>query len=84
MTAMKEKDRVGASVALIGYVCTTASHFEENGSIDHLTIHEREWAYCHGDVRTSGHEWRPTGGTTLTEIKMIARAARQNGHAKPD
>ena len=71
---------MGTTEPTIGYVCTRTTHLVENGAVDHLTIHDRQWAYCHGDVRESEHDWQPTGGTTLTELKSLARAARQNGN----
>ena len=81
---MDEKRRVETRGPTIGFICTTSAHFELNGAVDHLTIHEREWAYCHGNVRDGGNEWKPTGGATLYELQSLARAARQNGHPKAD
>ena len=70
---------------MVGYVCAAATHFVANGQVDHLTIHEREWAYCPGDVRMGEHEWKATGGSTLTELQSIARASRQrNGQPVAD
>jgi hypothetical protein len=43
-----------------------------NGS-DHLTIHERSWAYCPRDVRLSEHAWEQTGGIGVHDVERFAR-----------
>jgi hypothetical protein len=62
-------------MAVIGYVCTTPAH--RNGAVtsDHLTIHERAWAYCPHDSRADGHTWEATGGIEFTELQLRIRRA---------
>ena len=68
---------------LIEYFCMRAEHnAAQNGDIsDHLTIHERAWAYCSKDVRLDGHVWEPTGGVAATDIERFARG-RDARHAR--
>ena len=40
---------------------------------DHLTINQREWAYCAKDSRLPGHVWEPTGGIPVSEVERFAR-----------
>ena len=40
---------------------------------DHLTINDREWAYCAKDSRLPGHVWEPTGGVTISEAERFAK-----------
>ena len=54
----------------------TAEHRDapNGGTIsDHLTINEREWAYCAKDSRLPGHMWERTGGVTISEVERFAR-----------
>jgi hypothetical protein len=54
----------------------TAEHRDapNGGTVsDHLTINEREWAYCAKDSRLAGHIWEPTGGVTISEVERFAR-----------
>lgn len=73
---------VGTVGARIGFVCTEPAHLDQNGTpSDHLTIHDRAWAYCPRDARAGGHEWKPTGGVPLTDIEMVVRGMRiKNGN----
>jgi hypothetical protein len=69
---------MGTAGARIGYACWATAHLDRNGAfVDHLTIHEKEWAYCPMDVRKTGHEWKPTGGVILSELEMVVRAKRE-------
>ena len=64
--------------ARIGFICMTPAHLNKNGAlVDHLTINEKEWAYCPSNVRIAGHDWKPTGGVTLTELDMVVRRMRE-------
>lgn len=40
---------------------------------DHLTINEREWAYCAKDSRLAEHVWEPTGGMTIAAVERFAK-----------
>jgi hypothetical protein len=76
---------MGTAGARIGFVCVTSAHLNRNGAlVDHLTVHEKEWAYCPSDVRESEHEWKPTGGATLGELEILVRGmrARVTGEAR--
>ena len=71
--------------ALVAYICMRPEHRDADGAIpDHLTVHEKEWAYCPSDVRESEHEWKPTGGATLGELEILVRGmrARVTGEAR--
>ncbi len=58
--------------ALVHYRCVNPRHREAPGSgSDTLTIHERKWAYCPHDIRARGHEWKDTGGLTMTDLKLL-------------
>lgn len=69
---------MGTAGPRIGFVCRSAAHVSTNGAlVDHLTIHEKEWAYCPFDVRKGEHHWKPTGGVTLGEIEIAVRGMRE-------
>ncbi|HEY7624848.1 MAG TPA: hypothetical protein VIA63_07465 [Candidatus Limnocylindria bacterium] len=73
---------MGTAGARIGFVCTTGAHLHKNGAIvDHLTIHENDWAYCPSDVRTGEHDWKPTGGVSLSELEVVVRGMRERAGA---
>lgn len=73
---------VGTAGARIGFICTAAPHLQKNGAlVDHLTIHEKTWAYCPSNVRTAGHEWKPTGGVTMGELEIVVRGMRERNAA---
>ncbi|TME63443.1 MAG: hypothetical protein E6I51_04255, partial [Chloroflexi bacterium] len=40
---------------------------------DHLTIHDGQWAYCPQDSRADEHEWQPTGGVRLSDMRAVVR-----------
>ena len=64
--------------ARIAFVCVTPAHLGKNGAlVDHLTVHEREWAYCPSDVRTGEHDWKATGGVALAELEIVVRGMRE-------
>jgi hypothetical protein len=71
---------MGTAGARIGFICWAQAHLGKNGAlVDHLTVHENEWAYCPMDVRKGGHDWKPTGGVSLSELEMVVRARRERG-----
>lgn len=54
------------------------AHLDKNGAlVDHLTIQEKEWAYCPSNVRADGHDWTPTGGVTIGELEIAVRGMRE-------
>ncbi len=81
---------MGTAGARVGYVCMAAAHLNKNGElVDHLTIHQTDWAYCPSNVRTDGHDWKPTGGVSMGDLEILVRGMREragvNGHsAKKD
>jgi hypothetical protein len=77
---------VGTAGAKVGFICTAAAHLNKNGVlVDHLTIHETDWAYCPSNVRTDGHDWKPTGGVSMGDLEIMVRGMREraglNGHS---
>jgi hypothetical protein len=75
---MKQKGFVAKAGALVGFVCVAPAHLDRNGAVvDHLTIHARDWAYCPHNVRTAGHDWKPTGGVSVGELEILVRGMRE-------
>ena len=69
---------MGAAGARIGFVCVASAHLNKNGAlVDHLTIQDKQWAFCPSDVRRGPHEWKPTGGVTLVELEIVVRSMRE-------
>jgi hypothetical protein len=69
---------VGKTGARIGFICTAPGHLDKNGAlVDHLTIHERDWAYCPSNVRTDGHDWKPIGGISMGDLEILVRGMRE-------
>jgi hypothetical protein len=60
------------------------AHLRNGALVDHLTIHETEWAYCPANARTDGHDWKPTGGVSMGDLEILLRGIREragvNGH----
>lgn len=63
-------------------------HLDRNGAlVDHLTIHETDWAYCPSNARTDGHDWKATGGVSMGDLEILVRGMREragvngNGHS---
>jgi hypothetical protein len=80
--------RVGTTGAKVAFICVAPAHLAKNGAlVDHLTIHETDWAYCPSNVRTNGHDWKATGGLTMGELEVIVRGMREraglNGRSNP-
>ncbi len=63
--------------ALIQFFCTHSEHHQvrstKGAASDHLTIYDREWAYCARDAGLTDHVWEPTGGITIAEVERFAR-----------
>jgi hypothetical protein len=60
--------------ALVKFFCMRPAHHDASGSAsDHLTIHERSWAYCPRDARLGDHLWEQTGGIAAQDIERFAR-----------
>jgi hypothetical protein len=77
---------VGTAGARVVFICRAPAHLDKNGAlVDHLTIHEKAWAYCPSNARIEGHEWKPTGGVTMGELEIVVRGMREragtNGHS---
>jgi hypothetical protein len=69
---------VGTAGARIAFLCRAPAHLDKNGAlVDHLTVHEKAWAYCPSNVRIDGHDWKPTGGVTMGELEIVVRGMRE-------
>ena len=69
---------VGTVGAKIGFICMAPAHLDKNGAVvDHLTIHQADWAYCPLNVRTDGHDWKPTGGVSMGDLEILVRGMRE-------
>ena len=76
---------MGTSGARIGFLCRAQAHLDKNGAlVDHLTVHEKEWAYCPSNVRADGHDWKATGGATLSELEIVVRGMRERAGVSGD
>lgn len=64
--------------ALIYFVCFAAEH-RDGAGVDTatLTIHERKWAFCPHSAQADGHEWRPTDGVPVGEVRRLIEAAQR-------
>jgi hypothetical protein len=82
---MRENGNVGTASARVAFVCRAPAHLDNNGAlVDHLTVHEKEWAYCPSNVRTDGHDWKATGGVTMGELEIVVRGMRERAAANGD
>jgi hypothetical protein len=69
---------MGTVGARVGFVCVETAHLGKNGAlVDHLTLHEGDWAYCPFDVRAGAHEWKATGGISMGELEILVRGMRE-------
>ena len=76
---------MGTAGARVGFICVTPAHLDKNGAVvDHLTIHETDWAYCPSNVRTDGHDWKATGGVSLGDLEILVRGMRERAVASSD
>ena len=73
---------MGTAGARIGFICRAPAHLDKNGAlVDHLTVHEKEWAYCPANARTDGHDWKASGGVTMGELEIVVRGMRERSAA---
>jgi hypothetical protein len=76
---------MGTAEPKVGFLCTASAHLQKNGAlVDHLTIHETDWAYCPSNVRTSGHEWKATGGVSMGDLEILVRGMRERAGVNGD
>ena len=69
--------------ALIQFRCVAEKHQQPKAGVsDLLTVHERQWAYCPMDIRAKGHDWNPTGGLSLNEVRALVDRER-NARKQP-
>lgn len=69
---------MGTAGARVGFICMAPAHLNQNGAlVDHLTIHQTDWAYCPSNVRTDGHDWKPTGGVSMSDLEILVRGMRE-------
>jgi hypothetical protein len=72
-----------AGAGLIEFVCVARGHVGRNGGTsDHLTIHDRKWAFCPKDARESAHDWRPIDGVSVGELQSVVRQMRERAAAE--
>ena len=86
MTQMKGMGTAGPKV---GFLCMAEAHLHKNGAlVDHLTIHDKTWAYCPLNVRIAGHDWKATGGVSMGDLEVLVRGMREragvNGDSRRD
>ena len=73
---------MGTAGARVGFICMAPAHLDNNGAlVDHLTIHETDWAYCPSNVRIGGHDWKPTGGVSMGDLEVLVRGMRERAGA---
>jgi hypothetical protein len=69
---------MGTAGARVGFLCRAPAHLDKNGAlVDHLTVHDRLWAYCPSNARAEGHDWKPTGGVPMAELEIVVRGMRE-------
>jgi hypothetical protein len=82
---MAQIEAMGTAAPKVGFVCMAEAHLHKNGAlVDHLTIHEKDWAYCPSNVRTSGHEWKATGGVSVGDLEILVRGMRERAGVNGD
>lgn len=63
-------ERQGARGTLVHFRCANPAHQRPEGTrSDTLTLVEGLWAYCPFDIRAGGHDWQPTGGVPLGQLR---------------
>jgi hypothetical protein len=76
---------MGTAGARIAFICISPAHLDKNGThVDHLTIHETDWAYCPSNVRADGHDWKATGGVSMGELEILVRGMRERAGLNGD
>ena len=62
--------RSGSKGTLVHFRCTNPEHERPTEQrSDTLTLVEGLWAYCPFDIRIGDHDWSPTGGVTMAELR---------------
>jgi hypothetical protein len=63
-------ERPVARGTLVHFRCTNPAHARPAAQrSDTLTLFEGLWAYCPFDIRADSHEWAPTGGVRIEELR---------------
>jgi hypothetical protein len=63
-------ERTGGRGTLVHFRCTNPAHDRPaTQRSDTLTLVEGLWAYCPFDIRVADHDWQPTGGVTMGELR---------------
>ena len=63
-------ERSASKGTLVHFRCTNLAHVRPASErSDQLTLHEGLWAYCPFNVRAGDHEWAPTGGVTMEQLR---------------
>jgi len=76
---------MGTAGARVAFICMAPAHLHKNGApVDHLTIHETDWAYCPSNVRTDGHDWKETGGVSMSDLESLVRGMRERAGINGD
>jgi hypothetical protein len=76
---------VGTAGPRVGFICMAPAHLKQNGAlVDHLTIHEADWAFCPANVRIAGHDWKPTGGISMGDLEILVRGMRERAGVNGD
>jgi hypothetical protein len=75
---VREAAHLPEQLAIVHFRCTNPKHQQTGGNkSDTLTIHEGKWAFCAHDIRAKGHDWAPTGGMTIEQVRSAQRRAPQ-------
>jgi hypothetical protein len=76
---------MGTAGATVAFICMASAHLQKNGAlVDHLTIHEKTWAYCPMNVRIDGHDWKATGGVSMGDLEVLVRGMRERAGVNGD
>jgi hypothetical protein len=56
----------------VDFFCARPEHHGSEPN-DALTMHDELWAYCWAGLGEP-HEWRPTGGLSLDDVRRLIRS----------
>jgi hypothetical protein len=56
----------------VAFQCAAPTHQAGEAGPDKLTVHDGQWAFCPFDAKADGHDWKPTGGLTLSMLRHAA------------
>lgn len=63
-------ERTAGKGTLVHFRCTNPAHARPAGErSDTVTLNEGLWAYCPFNVRAGDHQWSPTGGVTIDDLR---------------